>query len=433
MDLENLEKSLIDSLTKNLPASFGQLSRNQVALQQWNVLKESLPLPLAVLKETTLLNNAKWMRDFLSKTGVLIAPHGKTTMSPQLFKLQMDMGAWGITVATIQQLRVCRTFGINRVLMANQLIGKESIRYVLNELKHNPDFEFYSIVDSVAHVKLLLKEAREMAIHRPLNLLVEIGIEGKRTGCRTVETAFEVSKAISKSFPLLALCGVECFEGLLVSDDPREDAKNVSHLLNKTIALAQRCEEADLFHAKKIIVTAGGSAYFDIVARQWSKLPLKKETEVILRSGCYLTEDSLFYGRLFKLLEERLGEIKFLDYELEPALEVWSYVQSRPEKNLAILNFGKRDCSYDIDLPIPKLWFHPNKHKQPQPLANVDCHIFKLDDQHAYLRLSSSLDIQVGDMLACGISHPCTTFDKWRELFLVDDQYQIISMIKTFF
>src|SRR3990167_4464053 len=160
MDLENLEKSLIDSLTKNLPASFGQLSRNQVALQQWNVLKESLPLPLAVLKETTLLNNAKWMRDFLSKTGVLIAPHGKTTMSPQLFKLQMDMGAWGITVATIQQLRVCRTFGINRVLMANQLIGKESIRYVLNELKHNPDFEFYSIVDSVAHVKLLLKEER---------------------------------------------------------------------------------------------------------------------------------------------------------------------------------------------------------------------------------------------------------------------------------
>jgi len=433
MNIGELEKSDVNPLTKNLPESFKTLSRDNIAAQGWNVLQEDLPLPLAVLKQSKILNNAKWMQKFLSETGVSIAPHGKTTMSPQLFKLQMDTGAWGMTVATTQQLRVCRHFGIDRVLMANQLMGREAIRYVLNELKADPKFEFFCIVDSVAHVKMLLKEARELKIGRPLNLLIEIGVEGKRTGCRTLDTAFEIAKIISHSFPLVALCGVECFEGVLVSGDPQKDASDVSRLLDQSFALVKRCQDEKLFNSDVIVMSAGGSAYFDIVSRQWSEKLLAQNIEVVLRSGCYLTHDSIFYQRLFKLLEERVSKTELIQGQLEPALEVWAYVQSRPEKDLAILNVGKRDCSYDIDLPIPKIWFNPRQHKEPKAITDTNCHIFKLDDQHAYMRVSSTSEIQVGDLIACGISHPCTTFDKWRELFVVDDNYNVVSMIKTFF
>jgi D-serine dehydratase len=36
-------------------------------------------------------------------------------------------------------------------------------------------------------------------------------------------------------------------------------------------------------------------------------------------------------------------------------------------------------------------------------------------------------------MVAFGISHPCTTFDKWQVLFVVNDRYDIVSAVKTWF
>lgn len=431
MNVAEIENNVIDPLSKNVPNLTAALSRRDVAAQGWNVLREDLPLPLAVLKQSKLLHNAQWMQNFLASSGVVIAPHGKTTMSPQLFKLQMDCGAWGMTVATVQQLRVCRRFGINRVLMANQLLGKQAIRYVLNELQRDPKFQFFAIVDSIENIAALVKEARELNLNRPLNLLIELGVKGKRTGCRSVASALEVAHALSRAYPLLALAGVECFEGLLVTDDPEQDAAKVSTLLTHTMELARRCEEEQLFNTDKIIISAGGSAYFDIVSRQLTKEHLKSPHEIVLRSGCYLTHDAAFYDRLFTLLANRLGQQPAVG-RLEPALEVWAYVQSCPEADLAILNLGKRDCSYDIDLPVPTLLFNAATHQQPQRLDNA-YQIFKLDDQHAYMRVPSSAKIQVGDLIACGISHPCTTFDKWRELFVVDDEYNVVNMIKTYF
>jgi D-serine dehydratase len=97
---------------------------------------------------------------------------------------------------------------------------------------------------------------------------------------------------------------------------------------------------------------------------------------------------------------------------------------------------GKRDASYDIDLPLP---LYTHKIGQPQvlePLAG-ECKIEKMNDQHAYLRIPKDSPLcqsmQVGDLVACGISHPCTTFDKWPLLLVVNDNYQVVSAINTFF
>ncbi len=146
---------MLDGRTKGLPAGTSALSRDDIARAGWNILREDLPLPLAVLKESSLQHNSAWMKSFREMTGVAIAPHGKTTMSPELYARQLADGAWGITVATVQQLRVCREHGIKRVVLANQLVGKQAIAYVRNELARDPEFEFCCLVDSIAGVEML--------------------------------------------------------------------------------------------------------------------------------------------------------------------------------------------------------------------------------------------------------------------------------------
>jgi len=119
---------------------------------------------------------------------------------------------------------------------------------------------------------------------------------------------------------------------------------------------------------------------------------------------------------------------------LRPALEVWSRAQSCPEPGLAILTMGKRDASFDLEMPIVRKRYRPGIDTAPQP-APATWKIANMNDQHAYLRFAADDDAapQVGDLVGCGISHPCTTFDKWRALFTVDDDYRVTGAIRTFF
>src|SRR3569623_24394 len=131
-----------------LPMMLGEIGK-----QGWNLLKGDMPFPVAVLKTSAIDHNSRWMDRFRKEQGVELCPHGKTTMSPHLFQRQLRDGAWGITVATTQQLRIARSYGLGRVIMANQLVDPQGIRYVLNEMRRDPGFEYYSLVDKPAAVQ----------------------------------------------------------------------------------------------------------------------------------------------------------------------------------------------------------------------------------------------------------------------------------------
>jgi D-serine dehydratase len=92
---------------------------------------------------------------------------------------------------------------------------------------------------------------------------------------------------------------------------------------------------------------------------------------------------------------------------------------------------GKRDVSYDIDLPMPRWLFRYGHHNAPR--ANHDFAVTKLNDQHAYLAVPANADLAVGDLLGFEVSHPCTTFDKWSLLLEVEDDYTVRAGLKTFF
>jgi D-serine dehydratase len=430
MNLDALLKGAVDPATKGWPV-VQALPLRAVGEQGWNLLEGDLPLPAALIKRSALSHNSRWMRGFLDHFGVAICPHGKTTMAPQLFARQLADGAWGITVATVQQLRVCRRFGVQRVLMANQLVGRHAVHEVLEALRADPDFWFASLVDSVELVEQMAAHARSVGQDRPLQVLVEGGYAGGRTGCRSPEQALAVARAVAAA-PELALIGVEGFEGLIMRPTPAETAAVVEAFLGSLVAIARACAEENLFAPGRILLTAGGSAFFDQVTSAFATAGLDREVEVVLRSGCYLTHDSKMYREFFDHMRARRPEIDGLGAGLRAALELWAYVQSIPEPGLAIATLGKRDASFDAHLPVPEQWFRPGLHERPQALAG-GFEVIGLNDQHAHLRLPQDSPLQVGDMLSFGISHPCTTFDKWQLLYVVDDDYRVVEGIRTFF
>ena len=460
MNLDSILSETLDASTKGYPQSAPPLPISALSAQRWSVLAGDLPLPLAVIRDSALAHNHAWMRDFTASTGVLLAPHGKTTMAPQIFAQQLAAGAWGITVANVQQLAICVRFGVRRVIMANQLLGAVEVGTVIRLREEHPDLEFHFLIDSKAQLAAIENVAasdaggrmnsalqvvdpnssitpvgvnsfaRAQPMARKLTALVELGVPEGRTGARTFDEALAVARAVAAS-KAVALSGIECYEGLQVTGDSARDQIVVDGLMQRVHDVALACDREGIFAGPPIILSAGGSAAFDIVARD---LPMKlsKPVLTILRSGCYVTHDSGFYNRMLEGVKARSGAAWQSRPGLQPALEVWSRVQSCPEPGLAILTMGKRDASFDLEMPIASKRYRPGTDAAPQSVP-ASWKIANMNDQHAYLRSSIDDSPQVGDLVGCGISHPCTTFDKWRALFTVDDDYRVTGAIRTFF
>jgi D-serine dehydratase len=402
-----------------------------------SLLAGDLPLPAAVLKDSALIHNSEWMRGFTERAMVSLCPHGKTTMAPQLFERQLRAGSWGITAATASHVRSYRQFGVPRVLLANQLIGRANIELVLDELCADPSFDFYCLVDSIAGLALLQSALRERPagrqLQRPLQVLLEVGIAGGRTGVRTLEQGVALGRALRAAAPAIALRGVEAFEGVMKGDDHARIELAVLGLLDNVAALARLGVSEDWFAPGELILSAGGSAFFDMAAAVLAAVPAEQPTRVVMRSGCYLSHDSLHYEKMQARLRQRAGAVWGSGPGLRNALEVWADVQSVPEPTRAICGLGRRDVSYDVVLPQPLWWFRPGLHAHPQEVP-ARLRVSVLYDQHAYVDASDGeMPWQVGDMVGFGIGHPCTTFDKWPLLHLVDDAYHVLGGIRTFF
>ncbi|HEY2598060.1 MAG TPA: alanine racemase [Candidatus Dormibacteraeota bacterium] len=424
--LDMLLDEPIDWRYKSFPADAPTRIRD-VRSRAWNVLGGDFLPPVMVLKDSALRHNSHLVAAYCKRHDFLLAPHGKTAMAPQLLKLQLDDGAWAVTAATISQVRVWRAMGVERLILANQLVEPAAIRWIATELDADPAFDFYCLIDSVAGVRLLESTIAGTRLARRLQVLLEVGPEGGRTGCRTHKEAFEVARAVASS-DRLALAGVEAFEGVIGAPSIIATLHAVDDFLTNMRALVEELDEADMFaQAAAVMVTAGGSAFPDrAVACLGGEWNLSRPVRLVLRSGCYLTHDAAHYKQLSPF-GGRIPETG----PLEEALEIWGAVLSRPEPGLAILGFGKRDVPHDLELPEPRLVKTPGP--QPPIPLRAEASISKVMDQHAFLTVGAGANLKVGDLVGSGISHPCTAFDKWRLIPVVDDGYVAIDAVLTYF
>jgi D-serine dehydratase len=413
---------------KGFPLDHAPVPRDAVAAAGWNVLAGDLPMPIALLKREALEHNMAWMQDRARGWKVDLAPHGKTTMSPQLFKRQLDAGAWGISFATVNQLAVGVAAGVRRALIANQVVNSHDFAALQSLLAAHPGLRVVFLVDSLAQLGLIDVWFAAHAASQPFEVLLEIGVDGGRSGCRTHGEAMTLARALHAS-PALRLVGIECYEGLGATGDSTADKVFADALMDRVAAVAREVDAQGLFEAEEVLVSAGGSAIFDLVALRL-RPSLTRPTRGIIRPGCYLTHDHGFYSRMLAEVERRCD----CTDSLRPAMEVWAMVQSRPEPGVAILAVGKRDISFDLSLPMPIARAAAGERAAgPVPTG---WKITALNDQHAYMRWDAAEEAdapRVGDRVGLGISHPCTTFDKWHWMPVVENDYSVTDAVTLHF
>jgi D-serine dehydratase len=415
-------ESRIGRWNKGLGALNSALEPGQVGQLGWNLLREELSLPTAVLYQDRLQHNLRWMQEFIAAYGARLAPHGKTTMAPHLFKMQLESGAWGITLATAHQTLVAYAHGVRRVLMANQLVGKENMAMVSRMLR-DPGFEYWCLVDSAEQVEQLGAYFSAQVQH--LHVLVELGVMGGRTGIRTDEQWKQVMAALARWRGTISLDGVEMYEGVL------DDEASIRAFLRRAVEAARMLADENQFQRAPFLLSGAGSAWYDVVAEEFSASGFGDSVEIVLRPGCYLTHDVGSYRRAQQRILEQNPIAQRMSSGLLPALHVWAYVQSIPESEKAIVGLGRRDAAFDSGLPAPALHYRPGDAMPNAAPAHWET--TKLMDQHAYLRIAPGDNIKVGDMIGFDICHPCLTFDKWRVLPIVDARFDVVDAIQTFF
>src|SRR5690606_34271830 len=134
---------------------------------------------------------------------------------------------------------------------------------------------------------------------RPLEVCVELGAPGARTGARSIDEAVALAERVAAS-PVLRLAGVAGYEGAVAHGRSAEDEAAVVAYLQQMLALHRRL--AGLYDGREVMVTAGGSVYFDLVAEVFG--PAQREfpdTAWVLRAGAYLIDGHGHYASLSPL------------------------------------------------------------------------------------------------------------------------------------
>lgn len=418
--LDRLDRETVDHRFKALPPDAEGLTVGELAAQRRNLFTGGFTTPVLALSAAALEHNLALLETYAERHGLAFAPHGKTSMSPQLFARQLERGAWGITAAVPHQLRVYRAHGIRRVFLANELVDPVALRWLAAELERDPDFRFVCYVDSVRGVELMDEALRGTA--RPVDVVVELGAgEDARTGARSEADCTAVAEAVAAT-TALRLVGVAGYEG----EVPDATPERVRDWLHRLVSLAVSFDKDGRFaDTDEIVVSAGGSAWFDTVAEVFTELPaLSRPVLKLLRSGAYVSHDDGQYRRLTPF--NRVPE----EGALEPAFRLWAQVVSRPTGHQAFVNAGKRDAAHDLHLPEAQV-VRDARDGSVRPAAGIT--VTRLSDQHAWLTTDADADLEVGDWVGMGLSHPCTSFDKWQLIPVVEPDGTVTDYIRTFF
>ena len=378
-----------------------------------NLFTSGFQFPVMILRDSALEHNIKRMASYCKSLGFELAPHVKTPMSPQIAKRQIAAGAWGLTIANFNQARIMFEYGFKKLIIGNEVMEPTSIAEIA-KINGSGAGHIIFYIDSLAGLKIAQDSIANVA-NAKLNVFMEIGAVGGRAGIRDLDLLKTILGEIAKD-DRIYVRGVSGFEGAVPGGDRAGDGIEKLRIFLRHIVAAAEIT-APFIREDKIIISAGGSSFFDYVAEEFAKY--QGDAHRILRSGGYVSHDHVHYEDLYPFMGLPDSE------RFYPALELWARVLSIPEPDLAILNFGKRDAGNDLDNPLPilKLGNKPEAFKGE---------IEKLNDQHAFMKISPGTTA-VGEIIGCGISNPCTNFDKWQLLPLVNDNYDVIDLVHTHF
>lgn len=428
--LETLLDTPLDDTYRGVPPGEAAVALRAVATRQWQPRSGNMALPVLTMDEAAFAHNVEQIFGYVRSHGAALAPHAKTPMSPQIVQRLLDAGAWGATVANLQQAAVLLRAGVRRLMLGNEIGGAASGARLGKLLAAYPDARMLMFADSADSVRSLAAAAGHAG--RPVEVLVEVG--GGRAGARDDAAVEAILEAVAAQGGKLALAGVATYEGAVATSDPAVTARQIAALLERAARAFQQVRA--LAPQAPLVFTAGGSAFFDQVTQAAKPLLAQDGNALlVLRSGAIFFHDHGTYERALRAMDARSGfeidgQARHAAADFRPALRLWGEVLSRPEPGLAICGFGMRDVSYDQDLPVPLAAFRDGA---PLPGCDPEGRVTRLNDQHAFLAISPDSALAPGDVVEFGISHPCTCLDRWRVFFGLDAEGRVQSAYRTFF
>jgi D-serine dehydratase len=427
------EAMLIDDRVRGFPPGHPPLPLAAIGKQGWKPYDGRMALPLISLDRQAFSNNVEMMMAYVKSHGAEIAPHAKTPMSTALSDALLTAGAWCSTVADIRQAAVLLKAGQRRLILANEIGGAAAARRLAALLADYPDAELHIFVDSMELVDALRSAWQEREDLPPLGLMVEFG--AGRAGIRSADTAAAILDAIvAAETPTFRLTGIAAYEGAAATADPEETMRRIEALMAMTADFLPKVRSR-IGDERPLLVTAGGSIFFDVVvARLSAAVAADPACRLLLRSGAIFFHDHGVYERGLIGLDARGGlrigaESISAAAGFRPALRVWAEVLSRPEAGLAICGMGMRDVAMDQGLPRPLALYRNGARLSDLQSAEV----LRLNDQHAFVALADGSDVSVGDVIECGISHPCTCLDRHAILYGLDPDHSVTAAYLTSF
>jgi D-serine dehydratase len=427
------ENVLIDERVRGFPPGHPPLSLAAIGKQGWKPYDGRMALPLISLDRQAFADNTELMMIYVKSHGAEIAPHAKTPMSTALADALVAAGAWGMTVADIRQAAVLLKAGQRRLILANEIGGAAAARRLAALLGQYPDAELHVFVDSMALLEALSSAWQGRGDLPPLGLMVEFG--AGRAGIRSADAAAKLLDMIlAMETPAFRLTGIAAYEGAAATADPEETMLRIDALMAMTSDFLPKLR-ARIGNQRPLLVTSGGSVFFDIVvARLSAVVAADPACRLVLRSGAIFFHDHGIYERGLASLDARGGlriggEMISAAAGFRPALRVWAEVLSRPEPQLAISGMGMRDVAIDQGMPRPLAVY-----RNGVRLADLEsAKVLRLNDQHAFLALADDSDVSVGDVIEFGISHPCTCLDRHAILYGLDPDHSVTAAYLTSF
>jgi len=323
----------------------------------WDTFQRRVETPALCLDLDTLECNLQRMAQHILQHQKHWRPHCKSHKSPDIARRQLQAGALGITCAKVSEAEVFAAAGITDILLAHLPVGAARIDRIVNLCRAT---RLIVTCDHFAQAQPLSEACHRAGVR--CRVLVDIDIGMHRTGIPPGRDALELGQALTR-LPGLIPCGIMGYEGHAM---PVRDPETRQKLIHESLSLLNASRAQFLAAGLNCdIVSAGGTGSLG----QASTAPGITE----LQAGGGIFGDPYY--------RQMPGALPF-----DPALTVLTTVVSRPTRERAVLDCGRKGITGEMHPPLVKGF----------PDARVTLH----HAEHIVLELGpESRSLKIGDLV----------------------------------
>lgn len=283
-----------------------------------------LDTPATLIDLDKLESNIKEMAKISIESGVRLRPHVKVHTSAFIVGMQLDAGACGIEVSSVDQAIAFAKKGFTDMVIAHPFYGKHKLAK-LRELLYMPNAKVAVVVDMLEQAETISKVGQEVGKKVPIIIKVEVG--GDRFGVIPREPTVALAKEISM-LPGVEFIGINTHEvySRPSPDGLDEAAQDVLSIMNDTATLLKQ-SGLPTEH-----VSVGSSATWRAVCRE-------------IKGGNYLAVNEIHPGTC--IIGSMIQVHRFAMTPDQCALSILADVMSISHEGHAVINVGIKTLGGD--------------------------------------------------------------------------------------